>query len=279
MNVNKPMSNRVKVISGITAALILLLLVVFSFGNRKVKQNSHHDWSKIKESGRLRVVTEKSSLGFQLTDNRVEGFNYELAKAFADSMGLELEVNVVNDLDSAVKGVLEHHFDLIAMNIPITSQQKESVNLLVPILSSRQMLVQSMGQGDSVKNDLIAQHSQLKDIEITIPKNSPHKLRLENLSDEIAEPLKIRELPDVTTQELVQAVSEGKVAYTICDELQARKLQRSFTNIDISMPIGFSQQYTWAVDKKSMRFQDELNKFLNDFCTTNAYWDIYRKYY
>lgn len=274
------MSNRVKIIGGIAiVALVLLLLIFIPFRKGKEDLHSHRDWSKIKESGRLRVVTEKSSLGFQLKDNRVEGFNYEIVKAFADSMGLELEVNIMNDLDSAVYGLWEHRFDLLAMNIPITTKLKDNVSLTIPIVTSRQMLIQHVGKNDSVEKTLISEHKLLKDIEITIPKNSPHKLRLENLSDEIAEPLKIRELPGVTTQELVQAVSDGKVPYTICDELQARKLQKDYPNFDFSMPVGFNQHYAWAMSKKSMGLHDELNKFLKDFLTTNAYWDIYRKYY
>lgn len=274
------MSNRLKVIGGITAGvLVLLLLILIPFRSGKVDSLSHRDWAKIKESGRLRVVTDRSSLGFQLKDNQVEGFNYEIVKAFADSMGLELEVNIMNDLDSALYGLWEYRFDLIAMNIPVTSRMKDNVYFTIPIVTSRQMLIQHSGRNDSAETTLISAHRQLKDIEIAIPKNSPHKLRLENLSDEIAEPLKTRELPGVTTQELVQAVSEGKVPYTLCDELQARKLQNEYPNFDFSMPVGFNQHYAWAMSKKSMGLHDVLNKFLKDFLTTNAYWDIYRKYY
>lgn len=273
------MSKRIKLISAVVVGLIILLSVIFISRSKKVEQVSHRDWIKIKESGRLRVVTEKSSFGFQLKENQVEGFNYEIVRAFADSMGLELEINIVNNLDSAIHGLWEYKFDVMAITIPVTTQMKEYISLTMPILTSRQMLIQQKGKNDSTEKALLTEHRQLKDIEITIPQNSPHKLRLENLSDEIAEPLTIKELADVTTQELVQAVSEGKVLYTVCDELQARKLQREYPNFDFSMPLGFNQHFAWAVCKKSMGLYDELNKFLKDFLTTNAYWDIYRKYY
>lgn len=273
------MSKRLIVFSILGVGLLILFLVIFAFRDRKVEQLSHRDWSKIKESGRLRVVTEKSSFGFQLKENQVEGFNYEIVKAFADSMGLELEINIVNRLDSAVHGLWMYKFDVMAMTLPVTTQLKEYLNLTMPIVKSRLMLIQHIGKNDSTERKLITEYSQLKDIEIVIPQNSPHKLRLENLSDEIAEPLNIKELSDVTTQELVQAVSEGKLYYTICDELQARKLQKEYPNFDFSMPIGFNQHFAWAVCKKSMSLHDELNKFLKDFQMTNAYWDIYRKYY
>lgn len=275
------MSKRVKVISGIAALsiVIVMLILFFSFFIEKKEETEHRDWGKIKESGRLRVATEKSTLGFRFVDNKVEGFNYEIVKAFADSMKLELEIILVNDLDSAILGLWEHKYDIIALNIPNTTEINKNISLTVPIISSRQMLIQHLSKSDTLQKELLTEHRQLKDIEIVIPKNSPFKMRLENLSDEIAEPLKIKELQGVTTEELVETVSLGKVQYTICDELQARKLNRQFPDFDYSMPIGFNQQYAWGVSKKSMGLYDELNKFLKDFLTTNTYWNIYRKYY
>ncbi len=260
---------------------VLLLLIVGLLAGREAKKSdlAHRDWNKIKESGRLKVVTEKSSLGFRLIDNQVEGFSYEIVKAFADSMGLELEVNLVNDLDSAINGLWEHDYDLIALLIPNTTELNNQLNFTVPIITSRLMLIQNLPTTDSLQNELLTDQHQLKDIEITIPANSPHRLRLENLSNEISDSLKIREMEGATVQDLVVAVSKSKVPYTICDELQARKLNRLYPTFDFSMPLGFSQQYGWAVSKKSMGLLDELNKFLNDFLTTNSYWDIYRKYY
>jgi len=114
---------------------------------------------------------------------------------------------------------------------------------------------------------------------IYIPKNSPSKMRLEHLSDEIASPIHIVEIEDKSVEQMVEMVSRGVIKYTICDELFAQRLKVQYQNIDVSFPIGFEQQEVWAVHRDSPKLLAELNDFLKDFIGSSAYWKIYRKYY
>ena len=132
---------------------------------------------------------------------------------------------------------------------------------------------------DTTNVKAIRNHHLLTEDSICIPVRSTFRQRLENLSNEIADSIKIVEIPDKSTEDLVQMVSAGKIKYTICDELQAKRLKRIFTNIDISMPFGFTQQFSWGVNPSAGQLRDSLNIFLNDFLMSNDYWKIYRKYY
>lgn len=273
------MTNRkLKLIAGLSV-LAVLIIVLLLIGKKKDFHIEHSDFDAIKNSGRLRIATEKSNVGFKIGNKTVDGFNYELVKAFADSMGLELEINLVSNVDSAIYGLWEHKYDLIANNIPNTSDMNNRLNLTVPILTTRQMLIQR-NNNDSIEGDsLLEDHHLLKNEKIYLAAGSPFRMRLDNLSNELADTLNIVEVPNLTTEELVKAVSEGKIKFTICDELQARKLSRDFSNIDFSVPVGFNQQFCWAVDKKSEKLRDKLNLFLSDFLISDEFWAIYRKYY
>ena len=266
----------------ISAGLIFLILIaaVLIFSSKKGDNEFENpDLDEIKKSGRLRVVTEKSRVGFILEEKTVDGFSYELVKAFADSMELELEINLENNMDSAISGVLKNKYDLIASNVPNTTAVNNRLNLSVPILISRQMLIQRIENDSSGTDSLITDHHMLADKKIHVVKGSPFKMRLENLSVEIADTIEIPELEFLSTEGLVKAVSEGKINYTICDELQARRWGREYPNIDFSVPIGFNQQFCWAVNKKSPKLLEALNLFLSDFMLTDDYWNMYRKYY
>lgn len=271
-------SSRKKIGLGVILFVVFLLIFFVFTGKKSEKLPVFRNFKNIESSGRLKIITDKSALGFRNEGNKLTGFNYELAKAFADSMGLELEMIVNNDFDSCVTELSEGNCDILAMNIPTTTVLKKKLVFSVPIYSSRLMLVQQ-SYADSVIHPTIFEQRYLEKDSICIPVNSPQRFRLENLSDEIAKPIKIIELRGQTSEDLVRMVAEGKIKYTVCDELQARKLQKKYPNIDIDMAVGFNQPLAWAVSPKSKELLEKLNDFLNDFLISTDYWDIYRRYF
>ena len=266
-------------IAAVLSGLFVLIVIILISGKNAEIHTRLTDLDKIRATGRLRVVTEKSRTGFFQGENTVEGFSYEIVKAFADSLGLELEINLVNNMDSAITGILKNKYDLIANNLPNTADLNNQLNLSVPILTSRQMLIQRVVNDSSGTDSLITDHHRLAKKKIHIPQGSPFKMRLENLSREIADTIFIVGLESLSTEGLVRAVSEGKIDYTICDEMQARRLSREYANIDFSLPVGFNQQFCWAVNKESSNLLVAVDQFLSDFMLSNNYWSILRKYY
>lgn len=269
------LSNRKKLGLGIAVLTIASLLLIFFLRNQE-DTPLFRDLSTISKSGRIKIVTDGSSTGFKVKEGKLTGFNYELAKALADSLGLELEISPNNDFDSCVTGLVEGKYDIIAMEIPTTTSLKLKLSFSTPIYSSRQVLIQQSYFGSTI-NATIFEPRYLDKDSVCIPADSPNRFRLDNLSDEIAKPIKIVEFKGKNTEQLVKMVSDGKIKYTICDEVQAQKLKKVYPNIDISMPIGFSQPMAWAVSPKSKELLQKMNDFLNDFLTSSDYWEIYRK--
>jgi len=274
----KKIPERTKVIAGIIVGMSLFLGIVFYCKDTNGFPLLHRDFSSIMKKGRLLVITEKSSLGFELKNGKASGFQYDLAKAFADSMGLELEIIPENDFGISTKKLLENQCDLLAMNVPQTTEIKNQLALTIPVFNTHQVLVQRI-EPDSMNIPLIRNHHQLIGDSICIPEDSPFKMRLENLSDEIADTIRIVEMADKSTEDLVKMVADGKIRFTICDELQAKRLKRKFPNIDIALPVGFNQQYSWAVHPESKELLLKLNEFMHYFLNSSDFWEIYRKYY
>jgi membrane-bound lytic murein transglycosylase F len=148
----------------------------------------------------------------------------------------------------------------------------------MPFFTTHQVLVQRV-TNDSVSKRMIVKQLDLADDTVYLPVHSPHKMRLQHLSNEIASPITVLELKGKSTEQIVQMVAGGKIKYTICDEQIAQKLKIQYPNIDVSLPIGFEQDQAWVVHKDSPKLLQELNDFLEDFIGSEAYWKIYRKYY
>jgi len=181
-------------------------------------------------------------------------------------------------LKASMDGLINGDYDIIANFMPVTTEWKNYALFSTPFFTSRQVLVQQMNN-DSTKTKKIITQADFANKTIFIPANSPYKIRLKHLSNEIASPINIVEMKGKNTEQMVQLVALGKIKYTICDEQFAQRLKIKYPNIDVSLPIGFQQQQVWAVHSKSPKLLAELNDFLGDFIGSSAYWKIYRKYY
>lgn len=267
------MKNNRTLIIAILTVLIIAGLVFFVTKTNPQKR----DLAQIIESGRISVVTDSSSMGFSLKKDSVYGFQFEIIKMFADSLGVELEISEQNDLVKSIDGLNSGEYDVVANIVPFTSDFKDKVNFSKTIVSTRQVFVQAINT-DSLSNQTIKRQLDLAGDTIYIPLNSPYKMRIRHLSDEIAAKIYIVELKNVSTETMVRFVSEGRLKNTICSEDLAKKLQKQYPNIDISLPLGFNQNHGWLVNINSPQLLEKLNTFLTDFMGSTAYWELYRKY-
>lgn len=268
-----------KILTGIACiAFISLVILLSTLIWKHHSKNQNHDLPGILNSGRLSVLTDSSSIGFSIKGDSVSGFQYEIVKAFADSLGLELVISEKNDLKDCMDGLNSGDYDIIANFIPVTTEWKKNALFTTPFFTSREVLVQQLTVGKS-HSILIKKHSELANDTIYIPVNSPFKMRLIHLSNEIAEPIHILEIKNKSSEQMVRMVANGKIKLTICDEEFANRLKLKYPNIDVSLPISFSQQQAWVVHPSSPKLLKKLNEFLGDFIGSSAYWNIYRKYY
>lgn len=264
--------------------IILALLIVFSgvFFSLYHKKKQVHDLPAILLSNRLSVLIDSSCVGFSKKGDKVVGFQYEIVKAFADSLGLELVITQQNDLRNGITGLNNGDYDIVASFIPTTTELQTDLLFSHPFFTSKQVLVQRINKDVHQQSPAIVpinKHLMLAKDTIFIPSHSPFKSRLEHLSNEIADTIYLIELKNKSQEQMVQLVANGSLKYTICDAKLARILCAKYPNIDVSLPIGFSHQLCWGVSPKSVQLLDKLNSFLTAFIGSSDYWGIYRKYY
>ena len=253
--------------------IVVALVVIIRNTNSKI-----HDLPELIASGKLTVVTDSSSNGFALQKDSVFGFQYEIVKAFADSLGLELRISKQNDAQKAINELLNGEFDIIANTMPVTTDYPEGVVFSKPLMTSKLILVQKLPD-DSLAEIPIKKQFELGNDTIYLSRNSAFKARLQNLSNEIAEEIHIEEINNVSVETMVKLVSTGKIKNTVCTEEQGLKLKKLYNNIDISLALGFNQHYSWVVNSKSPLLLEKLNAFLSDFIGSEAYWKLYSKYF
>lgn len=260
---------------GIVATYIATLLLS---RKKNVVGSISRDYAEISSEGILRVLTEYNSISFYADGDTISGFHYELIKAFGRDHNLEIIIVPKMSFEERMKELKNGKFDLIATGILATSELKDSLLLTTPITLSRQVLIQRKATSP---NDTFFIDNQLKLGQKTlhVVKGSPSILRIQHLSNEIADTIYIKEVEKYGSEQLISMVAHGDIDYAVCDENIARVATDSLSQIDISTAIGFTQFYSWGVNKHSTVLLDSLNKWLNNFLQTQEYKEIYKKYY
>jgi membrane-bound lytic murein transglycosylase MltF len=220
------------------------------------------DLPEIKESGVLNVVTEYNSVDYYLSGDSIAGLQYELCKYIEKCSGLEVKIFLENNLKTCIQKLEDNTYDIIALNIPITKESKKEMAFTVPITQNKQVLIQ---RKPIEKEDapLIRNQIDLAFKTIVIPKNSPCILRLRNLSEEIAEPIYIKEMEGYTQEQILYMVAYKQIDYAVVDKGIALKNKDVFLGIDMETDISFTQLQAWAVRKNSPVLLDSLNNWIS----------------
>lgn len=239
------------------------------------------DLEDILKKGKLVVLAENSSSSYFIYREREMGFEYEVLKEFAKDIGVELEVRVIENLDNVMDQLREGDGDILACNLTVTRERKKTIDFSIPFLSIQQVLVQrkpTMDPGNI--NTLLTDASQLARKKVNVWKKSSYHDRLIDLQKEIGDTIYIKgEDGIVSSEELIELVSEGLIDYTVVEENIAKINRRFFDNIDISLPISAKQKIAFGLRKSSPVLKARLDDWMENFMETNVYKYIYHKYF
>ena len=262
---------------GLLALALMMMILLWQF-MLKPKEAPIRDYPQIKTEGILRLITDYNQSGYFISGDTVEGFQYELGQAIANISGLEVQISLEMSLPESFKELNEDKCDVIARNIPITSDLKENYLFTEPIVFNKQVLIQRKETEDTdlkpVRNQL-----DLAGKTIYIPKDSPIRLRLDNLAHEIGDTIYIIEDDLYAGEQLAILVAKGDIDYAVCDQQLARAAQKDLPEIDIDTDISFTQIQSWALRKDSPILLDSLNSWLSQIHELGIYDKIYKKYY
>lgn len=255
------------------------IIIIFAFLINKYEPRTFvKDFSKIESDSILHIVTSYDPIGLYVSSDSISGFNYDLIHALQKYTNVKLDISLENDLNKSLEGLKTGKYDLIARNIPITSNITDSFSFTEPIIQNKLVLIQRKEEfNDSIPP--LRSHLQLAKKNVYVPKNSPSITRLNNLADEIGDTIFIVEdsLYDVT--QLAMMVAHGDIDFTISDAQTAKKLSSKMTELDIKTDIGFTHFEGWIVRSSSPVLLDSLNSWLGKIKTTKEYLKIYNKYY
>lgn len=227
----------------------------------------------VQQSGKLVVISRNGPTTYYEGPDGLTGFEYNLAKQFADYLGVELEIRETENLGVMLDSIGTEAGNLAAAGLTITDVRRQKVQFSEPYLEITQQVIyrQSESRPTSVE-DLLGK-------EILVIGNSSHAERLRELKKEYPE-LKWEERHDVEMLDLIEMVHEGSIDYTIVDSNAYTINQSLFPEAAVAFDISEPQQLAWAFpNQKDNSLYLEAQKFFKGIKQTGFIDDELETYY
>lgn len=237
-------------------AVISLFAMALSCGHRS---DASSDESLPTIPDTLRVGTLYSPTSYFIYKGEEMGYEYDLMRKVLSDHNVAMEVVVAHSIDSMIVMLNDGRIDVIAYEIPITSEYKSRVLHCGRENITHQVLVQP--RGDSLITDV----TQLVGRDVYVEQNSKYEYRLQNLNNELGGGINIHSMPQdsLITEDLIGLISEGKLPLTIVDSDIARLNKTYYDDIDISLAVSFPQRASWAVRTDNNLLADSINAWVS----------------
>ncbi|MBW2002180.1 MAG: transporter substrate-binding domain-containing protein, partial [Deltaproteobacteria bacterium] len=247
--------------------LILILLslpILFSC----VKKSGLEE---IKESGKITVITRNNAHCYYTYREKPMGFEYDLAKAFSDYLGVSLNV-VTSHWEKLFEVLNGGGGDFIAASLTNTPSREKLIDFSDECLAIQQQAVIHTSNYNTRKIE------DLKGKTIHVRRGTSYEERLNELKNEGLD-ITIQLHEDTPTEELIRMVAEKEIEVTIADSNVAFLNRRYYPDVKIAFPIEEQQSLAWGVKKGEAGLQRATNEFFKKIKDDGTFAKIYKKYY
>ena len=256
----------------IAAFALLLWAIDMVFPWQKIMQSEQNPYTAIKNRGSLIVGTINNPIYYFIGNEGESGLEYELAKNFADYLGVSLQIKTLENNDQLFNELENNNIDIAAANLLFQPQRVEKFQLGPSYTSASWQLVYK--KGENRPKDL-AQVQQ----EIIISAGEDLE-KLLSLAQKKLPALKWQNNKQLTQEELLIQVAEGKIPYTIANSIDVAATQQIRPNLAIAFDLTDEMTVHWYLSNKSYNeIQAALLDFMNNAIETGLIDRIEEKYF
>lgn len=211
------------------------------------------------------IQGDNSPWGFVNSSGQQDGFDADMAKAFADSLRVKVEfmpLAVANRIPALQTGKVDVLFATMAM----TAERAKSIQYSIPYASNQLSLV-------AAKDTKIAGSADLAGLSIGVPRSSTQDKALTDIAPAGAEVLRFDD--DAAN---IQALLSGQVQAVGANQFYLQRLEAAKPGAyENKFPL--TALYNGVGTRLGEKdWNEALNAFLADFIKTPAYAAIYQKW-
>ncbi|HHQ6627018.1 TPA: membrane-bound lytic murein transglycosylase MltF [Serratia fonticola] len=242
-------------INYILIGVVALLLALALWPNIAWRGGQGGQLEAIKARGELRVSTLNSPLTYFTTPQGPSGLDYELAKSFANYLGVKLVVIPHQNINDLFDDLDDDNADILAAGLIYNRDRLSRASTGPAYYSVSQQLVYRLGT---------TRPKSFADIKgkLAVASGSAHVSTLKQLKQSKYPDLSWEASSDMTSKELLEQVADGKLDYTIGDSVTIALLQRIHPQLAVAFDITDEEPVTWYLKRSN---DDSLYAALLDF--------------
>ncbi|SFD08189.1 membrane-bound lytic murein transglycosylase MltF [Pragia fontium] len=234
---------------------VTLMLAVALWPALHWRNDDSTQLQKIKERGVLNIGTLNVAPYYYKSSNGVGGLDYELAKMFADYLGVKLNIETKHSITNLFTELENGNADMLAAGLIFNPERMKELNVGPAYYSVSQQLVYRQNTPrpqslDNIKGGL------------TVVSGSASISTLHQLKKSKYPQLTWRATSSYSSVELLKQVAEGTLDYTIADSVTIAIIQRFSPNLAVAFDVTEEEPVMWYMRKTD---DNSLNAAMLDF--------------
>ena len=237
------------------------------------------------------VLAPYNSTTYFIYQGEPLGYEFELLRAFAKDLGVNLKMIVVTDPNSLYPLLNSGDGDIAAARLvppvgPTTELEDQSpVAFTRGLYQTEPVLVQqgeppsAAGEGTEkalapgpadplpeidIQARLVTRAAQLAGRTVNLPEKSAYRRTLVELSDEISGDIHVVEMGEkIQDETLAQKVARGEVQFTVMQKNLADLKEAEFQNLKVRPILGQTHRVAWGCEE-FFRLTKELNRWIEE---------------
>ncbi len=216
---------------------------------------------KILRKGELVVITRNSPTTYYEGLDGKTGFEYDLARQFADYLDVELRILIPDNLSDMIPLLNGDQADFIAAGLTVTEARKAHIRFTPAYQEITQQLICKRQRGKKRPRSI----EQIIGGRLEIVASSSFEERLIELQSEY---------PDLTwttsesadVEQLLQNVAAGIIDYTVVDSNEFELNRRFYPELGVGFDISEPQELAWAfrMDQSDNNLYQKATEFVTE---------------
>lgn len=216
------------------------------------------DLQEVKRRGVLRVLSRNNSSSYFVVRGTERGFEYELAQAFADELGVRLAFVVPDSRDQLIDHLVHGAGDLIAAGMTRTEARAEKVRFTRPVLRAKRVIATHPMTVKLVESDAdLAQfriHTSFRSTTFRTAREFEARTGVQLLLEDVVDGAEME-------QQLAR-VQDGRYEAVIVDENVLSLAVAAGVEAVARWPVGEALPKAWAVHPDAVDLQAAADSFL-----------------
>ena len=220
--------------------MVLFVILVLTGCDQPLVQN---DLEALLARGELVMITRNNAACYYEGPRGPTGFEYELVRAFADHLGVDLRVKVIEEEADMIAALKAGEGDIIAAGFPFGSQSARLLALGPGYLEVEQQVVGRRG-GPEIKRE-----RDLEAYTLWMTGSSVRNEYLKHLRQSLPG-LRWQILTAYSAEDLLQMVWNRTLQLTLVDSNIMAINHQYYPELTILLTLGAPRQLSWATDPR-----------------------------